>query len=95
MILERMGKTLEFYQMINRNKFSFTTVNLVGIQILTIFEEFHKIGYVYNDLKPDNVCVGIHQNVQSLKKLKLIDFGLSTPYLSDDGKHVECKRVDF
>ena len=30
-ILERFGKTLEFYQMVNRDKFSFTTVNLVGI----------------------------------------------------------------
>ena len=37
-IQERMGKTLEFYQMINRNKFSYTTVNLVGIQLVTIFE---------------------------------------------------------
>ena len=48
---------------------------------MTIFEEFHSIGYVYNDLKPDNVCIGVHKDIVSLNKLKLIDFGLATPYL--------------
>jgi serine/threonine protein kinase len=62
---------------------------------VTIFEEFHSIGYVYNDLKPDNVCIGIHRDMVSLKKLKLIDFGLATPYLLENGKHMECKTKEF
>jgi hypothetical protein len=37
-ILERFGKTLEFYQLVNRDKFSFITVNLVGIQLITLLE---------------------------------------------------------
>jgi len=39
------------------------------------------VGYVYNDLKPDNICVGKYHDNTSLNELKLIDFGLATPYL--------------
>ena len=81
LILERMGKTLEFYQMINKNKFSFTTVNLIGIQMVTLIEQIHSIGYIYNDLKPDNICVGSHNNIISYSKLKLIDFGIASCYI--------------
>ena len=31
MILSRLGQTLEFYQMMNKNKFSFKTVHQIGI----------------------------------------------------------------
>ena len=48
-------------------------------------EQFHSIGYVYNDLKPDNICVGDHpiNSGQDLKleQIKLIDFGLASPFL--------------
>lgn len=79
--MERLGLTLEQYQMMNRHKFSFKTVHQIGIQLITMFEKIHSTGYVYNDLKPDNICVGTFNNQSNLHKLKLIDFGLATPYL--------------
>ena len=30
----------------------------IGIQLTTLIEKFHSLGLVYNDLKPDNICVG-------------------------------------
>ena len=67
--------------MINRDKFSFITVNLVGIQLITLLEQIHSVGYIYNDLKPDNICVGEYRLTNTIHKLKLIDFGLATLYL--------------
>ena len=30
--------------------------------MLNIIETFHKTGFVYNDLKPENICIGIYEN---------------------------------
>ena len=95
LVMERLGNTLQFYQMINRNKFSFKTVNIIGIKLVTLLEQFHSVGYIYNDLKPENICVGVHDNESSLHHLKLIDFGLATPYLESDGNHIEPGKSEF
>ena len=70
-------------------------------------EQFHSIGYVYNDLKPDNICVGDFQPNSdqdlNLDTIKLIDFGLATPYLKSiinkDGEeekvHISKQRKKF
>ena len=65
--------------------------------MITILEQFHSIGYVYNDLKPDNICVGNYYKDEDqnkmLKEIKLIDFGLASPYLKSvinkDGEEME------
>ena len=68
--------------------FSCQTIWQIGIQITSLLEDLHKIGYIYNDLKPHNVCVGNYSDDQEnheLHKLKLIDFGLVTKYLDENG----------
>ena len=49
----------------------------------------HSTGYVYNDLKPDNICIGNFNDPNSLHSIRLIDFGLATSFLetklSSDG----------
>ena len=55
---------------------------------------------MYNDLKPDNICVGEYKTINKLHKLKLIDFGLSTPYLYNDPitnelKHIKMEHKEF
>jgi len=57
---------------------------------------------VYNDLKPDNVLVGnkplrslrkkqviTDEDLTEYSKIKLVDFGLVTRYLDEQGKHIE------
>ena len=53
-----------------------------------MIEKLHSIGYVYNDLKLDNLCVGAAKEGNP-ELLKLIDFGLCTKYMDRDGKHID------
>ena len=55
--------------------------------MIEIFEKFHSTGWVYNDIKPDNFCIGFTDDERHV--LKLIDFGLSTRYLTNEGKHIK------
>ena len=83
--MTKFGKTLEKFQ--DQQTFSFQQVNQIGLQLLDIFERFHSIGFVYNDLKSDNICVAIDDKDEL--NLKLIDFGLATSYLEEDtGNHI-------
>ena len=59
-----------------------------------MLEKLHSVGFVYNDLKNDNICIGNH-NEQNPKLLKLIDFGLCTKFLDSNGNHIKMKNVNF
>ena len=52
--------------------------------MIDILSKLHSIDYVYNDLKPDNICLG-HFHEDAPTKIKLIDFGLCTKYKDKDG----------
>jgi len=59
---------------------------MAGIQILQQLGILHKLGILHRDIKPDNFIYDNESN-----KFKLIDFGLSKPYISNN-KHVEEKK---
>lgn len=46
------------------------------------------MGLVYNDLKLDNILVG-DKDDQNLHQIRMIDFGLATPYLDANGNHIK------
>ena len=53
---------------------------------MSLIEQFHEIGHVYNDLKLDNICVGTFGLNDKKCQLKLIDFGIATSYVTTEGK---------
>ena len=84
MILEKLGKTLEYYLLERNRAFSLKTVCQIGIKLIDIFKVIHDYGYTYNDLKLDNVIIGDYKSSpESLHQIKLVDFGLATRYLDE------------
>ena len=50
---------------------------MIGIQLCERLRDLHSIGYVHNDIKPDNMLL----DPKNKENIFLIDFGLSTQYL--------------
>jgi serine/threonine protein kinase len=57
--------------------------------MIDIFQNIHSIGYVYNDIKPENICVGFkNQEIDMSHKIKLVDFGLASKFI-ENGEHIK------
>lgn len=89
-ILEKLGHTLAHYLNERDQPFSLKTVCQIGINLIDAFELLHSFGQVHNDLKLENILVGDqHSTHQSLKEIRLIDFGLSTSFVDENGYHIK------
>lgn len=71
-------------------KFSKASIYHLGLTVLEILEQIHAAGYVYNDLKLDNLLIGFHDQVPGETyedncfkncTINLVDFGFATRYL--------------
>lgn len=83
-VMERLGRPLQDFLIRRKKGFTLNTVCQVGCRILQVFEQLHKIGKIYNDLKLDNILIGDSAgSPESLSSVKLIDFGLCSDYLDD------------
>ena len=93
LVMEKLGPTLEYY-LKKKKRFSFKTTMQIGIQLISLLEQFHSIGCVYNDLKLDNICVGGSGRNDPKCNLKLIDFGLVTSYVKLESIYKEPAILD-
>ena len=55
----------------------------IGIELTKSIKQFHELGYLHLDIKPDNVLIGPRKT----GKLCLIDYGISEKYLDSNNKH--------
>jgi serine/threonine protein kinase len=71
--------------------------------MVDILEKVHESGYVYGDLKLDNIMIGQRDNLPSSScddafqgvSLNLIDFGFATKFLDKNGCHLQPKKVEM
>lgn len=97
-ITNRFKMSLQDIMNKRRKIFTKKTVYQIGIEITTLLEKLHNLGYVYNDLKPDNICVGNFKENgedEQLHQINLIDFGLCRKYRTESGSHLLEGRQAF
>lgn len=71
-------------------KFSVITIYKIGIEVLNLFKLFHKSGYLYLDLKCDNLVLldnPIKYN-NFVSNISLIDYGYCVKYINNEGSHL-------
>ena len=77
LVLSKLGVTLQQLFNLNSKQFSITQVCGIMNRMITILYKLHSIGFVHNDIKPENILIGNNRNIN---KLYLIDFGLAKPF---------------
>ena len=76
--MDRLGPSLKsLYSRCNRI-FPAQTVALIAIQLLDRLELLHNGGWLHQDIKPENICIGV-EKTRSI--LYLIDYGTSSQYV--------------
>jgi serine/threonine protein kinase len=75
LITERFGPSLEAL-LKKRGKFSPSECVSILYKGIVALKVLHETGFVHNDIKPGNLCMGLHDP----DNLKIIDFGISWTY---------------
>ena len=88
-ILQKYGNNLDNIFTQFNMQFSMKTICQIGIRLINIIQVIHEAGYVYNDMKLDNVLIGDHKNKENTKHdIRLIDFGFASKYQDKNGDHL-------
>ena len=101
--MPRFGKDLDSFFSEQGKKLSLNSVVRLGIKVLDILEMVHNSGYIYGDLKLDNILAGHGENLPtgsvdnsfSNISLNLIDFGFATKFVDNAGQHLPEKNIEL
>uniref|UniRef100_A0A0R3RIM1 Protein kinase domain-containing protein n=1 Tax=Elaeophora elaphi TaxID=1147741 RepID=A0A0R3RIM1_9BILA len=96
-VMTLVGKSLRDILMERKRKrLSAGCVISVGLQCVEAIEELHRVGFIHRDIKPSNFATGRNDIVNGVRKIFLIDFGLSYHYVdsNDQLKHIK-RSISF
>ena len=75
----------------NQNyRYYFNNILKYMITMVEIMEKIHEKSVIHRDIKPENFMISQTQDREPIKKLHIIDFGLSRVYMKD-GAHIPNK----
>ncbi|CAI2346245.1 unnamed protein product [Caenorhabditis sp. 36 PRJEB53466] len=79
-IMTLVGKNLnELRANCAHQKFSKSTGLQTAIQVVSVVQKLHSIGYIHRDVKPANFCVSL----EDARQLVMVDFGMCRKYVSN------------
>jgi serine/threonine protein kinase len=85
MLLEALGFNLrQVILELPTSNFSKASCYKIMLQLIDLIEKSHSVKLVHNDLKLENIVVGVRDPSQ----LHLIDFGLTQSLVDKNGKHI-------
>jgi serine/threonine protein kinase len=85
MVIDLFGESLQ--DLLDKSKkLSLKVVLQIGINVLHILMKIHDNGFIHRDIKPENFLLTLNKP----RKVVLIDFGISKPYLINN-QHIEFK----
>ena len=85
LIMDRLGRSLENY-FSKHGMPSKQDILRIGSSVLEVLEKIHAAGYVYNDLKLDNILLNYGES--SIQQLNLADLGFATRYRDKLEQHM-------
>jgi serine/threonine protein kinase len=102
-VMPKYGKDIDSYFHEQGKRFSLQSIVRLGIKVLDVLEQVHNSGYVYGDLKLDNILVGHGETLPNADaenafanvSLNLIDFGFATKFVDRDGNHLPERHIDM
>ena len=91
LVMEFLGNDLDTLFKKQRRFFSLKTVLMLAEQLLTRVEYLHKMNYIHQDIKPENILVG---SGKSKSTIYLADFGISKKYYPSNDKYEENVNIE-
>lgn len=103
--MPRLGANLHDIFIKRQAQFTARQIYSLGIQLVNILEQIHAAGYVFNDLKLDNLMFDSNVDVNYIQttdedfferlNVNIIDFGFVTPYLIKGSReHIQKHIID-
>ena len=75
-MIDRLGADLDKFFKGGENPWPIHTVLRVGLMVLDSLQYVHSKGYAHNDIKAQNLLLGIEEK----EKVFLVDFGIACRY---------------
>lgn len=88
LVMELCGPNLStIAQNLPNKRFNPAQMPILFSEMLTLMEQFHSIGYIHRDIKPQNVCTRFSGN----SPLLLLDYGVSKLFIDANRQHIEAR----